>query len=191
MKTNYIYGLVASGLLHPTDETSGNGNSIDTGVPGTEEDTDPLAGTGDEVDQSYPILPAAKYQVIVKSAEIVPGKKDPSSQLIKIAYANAKGETTVKGEQVEAGEVQFTQHILITPTGKMTEKMIKKAVARFAVATGNGSLQLRELVEDIRKSTKDSPSCVVDKPLTIKVAVASETTDFPERNEVKEIVLEG
>jgi hypothetical protein len=97
----------------------------------------------------------------------------------------------VKGEQVEAGEVQFTQHILITPTGKMTAKMIKKAVARFAVATGNGSLQLRELVEDIRKSTKDSPSCVVDKPLTIKVAVASETTDFPERNEVKEIVLEG
>ena len=97
----------------------------------------------------------------------------------------------MKGEQIEAGKILLTQHILITPTGKMDVKMLKKAVARFAVATGNGSLQLRELVEDIRKSTKDSPSCVVDKPLTIKVAVASETTDFPERNEVKDIVLEG
>ena len=149
---------------------------------GTE--VDPFAVETGSVDISFPIIIAGNVHAEIKSAEVVDGKKVEGSKNIKVTYVTTQDTTSTKGDVIPAGSVTFFQHICITVTDKLTLDMIKKAVTRLAKAAGlPATTTIRSIMDD--------PSQLNGKPVVIKVKVAKETTDFPERNEVAGLVIEG
>ena len=146
-------------------------------------DVDPLATPVGEVDLSYPILPAANYEMTIAEASLVDNKAQTGKNLL-LKWKTAKEARSTKGEVLAAGQVTISQYIGLATSDKYTNEMIKKSIARVAKGAGlNASLSARDVI--------NNPSMLVSKTALVKVAVKQETAEYPEGNEIKGVVIEG
>lgn len=166
---------------------------------GTEMAKDPMEQSCDEIDISFPIIPASSHRLIVKSAERGLSKKQKeageeldlsslSSGNLKITWMNTTPITSTKGESLEPGRVVMSEYIGLTPTEASGDKKayttedIKKRITRVVKAV---KLQGVSPADIIRQ-----PSMLKDREALVKVKVRKETADYDEGNEVAGYTIE-
>ena len=109
-------------------------------------DIDPMSTSVDDIDISYPLLPAANYEMVVKSA-VKAENKDKTGENIEIKWANTKPATSTKGAEIVPGQIVLTSYVGLTEkperqseNGKTirarTKMDIAKDITRVCKATG-------------------------------------------------------
>lgn len=148
--------------------------------------------TCDTVDISYPMLPANTYPFVVKKAEVV-NNADETGKNIKIQWENAQEQQSTKGEQLLPGQIVISSYVGLTEKPARTENgksikartltEIKKDMAKVLKATSMSGTSLKDFLAN--------PSMIEGRQAMVKVGVRKETSDFPESNEIKSLVIEG
>ena len=154
-------------------------------------DIDPMSTSVDDIDISYPLLPAANYEMVVKSA-VKAENKDKTGENIEIKWANTKPATSTKGAEIVPGQIVLTSYVGLTEkperqseNGKTirarTKMDIAKDITRVCKATGVTGVNPGQIAAD--------PSVLVNKTALVKIGVRDETSQFPESNEIVRLVV--
>lgn len=140
---------------------------------------DPFDVPSTDVDTSFPRLPAATYEMDIAKAETF-HNPDKDIDMIKLELKTVQAHRSTAGDELQPGFSLRTQ-IVTTPTGKLTVDMIKKSVATLA--------QSARVVGTLR-DIMNNPTMLEGKRVRVKVGISKETSEYPERNEVKYFVVE-
>lgn len=140
---------------------------------------DPFDVPSTDVDTSFPRLPAATYEMDIAKAETF-HNEDKNIDMIKLELKTVQAHRSTAGDELQPGFSLRTQ-IVTTPTGKLTVDMIKKSVATLA--------QSARVVGTLR-DIMNNPTMLEGKRVRVKVGISKETSEYPERNEVKYFVVE-
>lgn len=132
---------------------------------------DPLDTNVNDVDTSYPILPAASYSFKLDGCKVQRNKANTGDILVVPHKLNEKTQDR-KGNDVFPG-LTIIHRVSITETPEYTTENIKKNVARLGKAA-NVSATVRQIM--------NSPSLLDGKIVQAKVKVNKETSEFPESN---------
>lgn len=160
---------------------------------------DPMDQSCDDIDISFPMVPASNYSMRVKSCERVLSKKakeageeldlnNLNSGNLKITWENTTEIQSTKGEQLEPGRIALTQHISLSPTKGSADKKaytiedIKRRVTRVVRGTGLKGVSVSDVIRN--------PSILIDREGVVKVKVKKETAEFPEGNEIGDVIVE-
>lgn len=144
---------------------------------------DPLDTKVDDIDVSYPVIPAGLYTLGIKSAEVKPSKK--GGQNLVVQFETKEATQSVKGEQVAAGFV-LTNNVGLTPTEKYSAIDIGKRIASICQSAQLLGVSPRDIINDPKK--------LVGRTVLAKVQVSAERTDketgsvYPERSEIASFV---
>ena len=127
-----------------------------------------------EVDTRFPRLaPDRNYRMIIRSPEVVAGKKDPEARMLAF-----KLETTTDTRDTDGGKLnvgfRFTHRVTVTPSENRDIEMIKKDLALLLKSAGLASISIRSVLDD--------PSQLEGKLVDVKVGVQKERDGFPESN---------
>lgn len=147
--------------------------------PDAVESADPLDTNVNDIDTSYPILPASQYQFKLEGCKREP-TRDNDGERLTIPHKLTEAAQDKKGEPVAPGH-QITSYIGLTERlgvpGKQdyTINSIKKSIARLAKAAG---------VNATVRAIIDNPSILDGKVVIAKVRVNKETAEFPESNSI-------
>lgn len=136
-------------------------------------ESDPLDTNVEEVDLSYPIVPAAIYEFKISKVEKKPTKKE--GQMIVITLVATKPLQSVKGETLQ--NFTLTHNLVITPTEKLQLVDIGKNVSRVAQAAEIRGVTARQII--------DNPTQLVNRVVNVKTQVSQERTD-PETGRIYE-----
>lgn len=142
---------------------------------------DPMDQSCDDIDTSYPILPAANYPMVCTSAKVEDNKAKTGQNLVT-KWKNRDAAKTSKGKEVAPGEVVLTSYSSLTVTENLTPSRIAKNLTIIAKACRIGKVTTpRALQQD--------PSVLVDKEAVVKVSLQAESADFPESNKIAGFVI--
>lgn len=146
---------------------------------------DPLDENLNDVDLSYPLLPAALYDFMIKDVTRKSNKAG-TGEILEIKLATVNTEVSTKGVEQSPGLV-LTHRIGITPHeadayyGKeYTIEQIKRSLASLARGAGV-TCTARELL--------NNPAMLKGCQVRAKVSIRKETEEFPESNEVRGFVI--
>ena len=144
---------------------------------------DPLDENLNNVDTSYPRIPFALYDMVIKDANVGPSKKE-GRQRLEFGVATTEETTSVTGDLLAAG-LTIRHRVGITPHGddgdgkEYTVEQIKKSLASITQAAGV-SCTARELIQN--------PTILNGKIVRVKIGIEKETTEFAEKNVVKAFI---
>jgi|SRR6266536_97819 len=147
--------------------------------------SDPLDVNVDDIDFSYPIIPAALYDFRIKSVEVKPNKEGSGENLV-FQLATQTEIQSVKGESVPIGFV-LTHNISLRETEKYTLIEIGKRIAAVAQAAQVRGVTPRDIIRN--------PQQLVGRVVTAKVQISKERTDartgttYNERSEIHSFVV--
>lgn len=146
---------------------------------------DPLDTNVNDIDTSYPRLPAGLYDLKIGEVKKEP-TKDHSGERLTIPMATVSEHTSTKGEPILPGLV-ITHYIGITPkpaaeAGKReyTNAEIAKAVAGIGKAAGL-SCSVRDII--------NNPAQLNGRVVRCKIKIQKETDEFPESNRIADFVV--
>jgi hypothetical protein len=132
---------------------------------------DPLDTNVNDIDTSYPLLPATYYMMKLEGCKVEPNSKGTGENLV-LPHKTIEKAQDVKGNEVQPGLV-VTRWVSLTETDKRTIDAIKKDVARIAQAFGVNAT-VRQII--------NSPASLDGKTARTKVTVKKETDEFPASN---------
>ena len=146
-------------------------------------DLDPLSTPVGDVDLSRPIAPAANYEMACIEAKVGPNKAQTGRNL-EVKIKSTKEIKAVKGDIMGAGALVLTKYYPLQATEKMTMKQVAQSLARLAKGIGlPASLTPNDIISN--------PSVITGRTGLWKIGIKQETSEFPEGNEVKDVVIEG
>ena len=144
---------------------------------------DPLNQSCDDIDISYPLLPASNYEMVIKTAIVEPNKAQTGNNLV-IQWATVNEQQSTKGQQIAPGAIVLKAYTGLVETPKYSKVMIGQAITRIVKGTKLGAgIKPSDVI--------NNPSQLVGKRAIVKVGLAKETDEFPERNEIKGLVIEA
>lgn len=143
---------------------------------------DPLSTPCDDIDISYPLLPASNYEMTIKEATLVLNKKETGNNLVT-KFANAKEAQSTKGDNIAIGQVVITMYTGLVTTEKYSSKDIAKNITRIVKAAKMTGVTPADIIAN--------PSQLAGKVVLAKVGIRAETQEFAEANEIKSFVIEG
>lgn len=132
-----------------------------------------------DIDTSYPIIHPKIYDMEIKSATIMAGKKNPGNLNLKVSVKTTEQLTSVTGEMVAKG-LTLNKYIGVTPSEDRPADNIKKDVARLGKAAG-----VSGTAADILRQ----PAILVGKRVKVEVGVKKADAEYPESNEVRNFVV--
>lgn len=145
---------------------------------------DPLDTNVNDIDTSYPVLPATHYMLKIEGAKVEPTKNNDGNRLT-IPFRTVEKVQDKKGNEVLPGH-QITHYIGVTERPEHLDEKgrtiaaytldsIKKSIARVAKAAGV-SATVRQIL--------DNPAMLDGKIVRAKVKVNKETDQFAESNSI-------
>lgn len=144
---------------------------------------DPLAMPTGDIDISRPIVVAANYEMQIKTAAVADNAAKTGKNIV-LKMANTKEVKSTKNELIPPGQLVLTRYISLTQTEKRTNANIAKDIARLCRGLGlPAAVTGRDVI--------NNPTILQGKTGLWKIKVAQETQEFPERNEVGDLVVEG
>lgn len=160
---------------------------------------DPMEQSCDDIDISFPLVPAANYPMSIKDITRTLSKKakeagevldlnNLNSGMLEITWENSTEIQSTKNETLEPGRIALKTRISLVPTEKTADKNaytigdIKKAVAKLVRATGLKGVNVADVIRN--------PSILKGRDAVVKVKVKPETADYAESNDVKDYVIE-
>lgn len=154
------------------------------------EGVDPLDTNVNDIDTSYPRIPAKVYDLKIASAKKEP-TKDGTGERLTIVLETQEEVTSTEGEPLQPGH-KLTHYIGITELPERpskdgsktlrpyTAQDIAKAVAPIAKAAGL-AVTVRSII--------DNPAQLDGKTVLTKVKVSPETNEWPEANRIQDFVV--
>lgn len=139
--------------------------------PDAAEGVDPLDTNVNDVDTSYPLIPATYYVMKIDSAKVEPNKKGTGDNIL-VSFKTTERCQDIKGNDVPAG-LAIRQYISITETPQYDVNSIKRSVASLAQAAGV-SATVREII--------NNPATLEGKLVRVKVKVNKETSEYSASN---------
>ena len=144
---------------------------------------DPLSTPVGDIDISRPVAAAANYEMEIHEPKVGPNKAQTGRNL-EIKLKNTKEVKSTKGEIMHAKALVLSKYYPLQASEKMSIKQVAQSIARLAKGLGlNASITPKDII--------DNPSMLSGKVGLFKVAIKQETSEYPEGNEVKDIVIEG
>lgn len=144
---------------------------------------DPLSTPVGDIDLSRPLAPASNYEMSVAEATVGPNKAQTGRNL-NVKLKSTKEIRSTKGDVMAPGALVLSKYYPLQATDKMSLKQVAQGIARLAKGLGlPASLTATDII--------NNPSILAGKIGLFKVAVKQETAEYPEGNEVKDIVIEG
>lgn len=135
--------------------------------PDAEGGGDPLDTNVNDIDTSFPLLPATIYELRVEKATTEPTSK--GGQQIVMKMKTTQETTSVKGDAVPAG-FPLTKRIAVTETPRYTSRQIGQAIARVGKGLGVNATP-REII--------NSPTMLEGKIATWNVTIRKATAEYP------------
>lgn len=145
---------------------------------------DPLDVNVNDVDTSYPVIPAKVYDLSIKKVEKKAQKEKAGSlpgENLVFQFATKEDLTDTKGNPVPAGFV-ISHYVGITPKPEhgeakaRTVEAIRKDVSAIAQSAGLNAT-VRSLI--------DNPAQFQGQSIRASVGINKATDDFPESNKIK------
>ena len=159
-----------------------NTDGVDGSSTATPE-LDPLSTPVGDVDLSRPIAPPSNYEMVVAAAAVGPNKAQTGRNL-EIKVKSTKEIKPIKGDMMAVGQLTLTKYYPLQATEKMSINAVAKGIARLCKGLGlPASLTANDVI--------NNPTILTGKIGLWKVGHKQETSEFPEGNEVKDIVIEG
>lgn len=144
---------------------------------------DPLSTPVGDVDLSRPIAPPANYEMSIPEASVGPNKAQTGRNLV-LKCKSTKEIKSVKGDIMPAGSLVLTKHLPLQASDKMSIKQVSQSIARWARGFGlPPTLSAADIIAN--------PTVFNGRTGLVKVAHKQETSEFPEGNEIKDVVIEG
>jgi hypothetical protein len=155
-------------------------------------ENDPMGQSCDDIDISYPLLPASNYPMVIKEAKRGPNKAGDGEN-IELKWANVNAGTSTKGEPVSAGQIVLTSYIGLTPKPERKDESTGRTIrARTNIDIAKDITKVVKAV----KMTKTTPGAIaadcfilIGKEAIVKIGIRNETANFPESNEIKSFVI--
>lgn len=135
--------------------------------------TDPLDTIVDDVDLSYPIIPAGIHEFRITKAEKKTSTKGSEMLVLTLVATTAK--QSVKGELIQ--NFTLTHNLVISPSEKVLLVDIGKRIATVAMACGLRGITARDII--------NNPQQLVNRVADVKTSVSQERTD-PESGRIYE-----
>ncbi len=146
------------------------------------EQNDPLGTDIGSIDTSYPVLVADIYDMEVVDAKVNPSKKGGKNY--SVSLRTTQPAKTTKGDNQAPGLV-ITQNISLTPTDKYSQASIDKALAKLAQWAGVSGVTMG----DVRSDPAILTPRIKGHQGKVKISVSKETDEYPEGNNVKDLVI--
>jgi len=146
---------------------------------------DPLDTKVDDIDISYPIIPAGLYDLVIDKVS-VEENKDKDGKNFVLSLKTQSPVQSIKGNPVAAG-FQLTYIISLKESEKYTLVDIGKRIATVAKAAGVFGVSPRDIIND--------PTRLKGRVVTAKVQVSQERTDprsgriYEPRSEIASFVV--
>lgn len=156
-------------------------NNIDT--------TDPLNTNCNDIDTSYPRLPAAVYDLKIASIKKEP-TKDGSGDRLTVVLETTSLHKSTTGEDIQPG-LKITHYIGITEKPARTND---KGVDIRPYTNADIAKGISSLVKSAGGNTSplgfiNNPSQLEGRTVRTKIKIQKETPEFPESNRVGEFVV--
>lgn len=158
--------------------------SPDEAVAAAAVELDPLSTPCGDIDISRPVARAANYEMVVSEAKLEPKKDDPTRINVVLKIKSTKEITSTKNAIIAPGALVLTTYYPTKETDKMTRQQVGQRFAKLVKGLG---LPAQVTPKDII----DNPSLVAGKIGLWKVGLKQETSEFPEGNDIKDIVVSG
>ncbi len=143
---------------------------------------DPLSTPTSDIDISRDVATAANYEMTIKEAKLVDKKDDPTRKNLVITLKSTKETRSTKGSIMAPGALTLSKYYPTAATEKMDIRKVAQGFARLAKGVGlSGGVTPKGII--------DNPSILVGKTAIWKVAIKQETSEFPEGNEIKDVVI--
>ena len=143
----------------------------------------PLSTPVGDIDISRPIATAANYEMEIHEPKVANNKRQDGRNL-EIKWKNTRELKSTKGDVIAPKQLVLTQYFPLQATEKMTIKQVAQGIARLAKGIGlPASITPNDII--------NNPSILSGKTALVKVGIKQETTEYPEGNEVKGVVIEG
>jgi hypothetical protein len=150
---------------------------------GADSALDPLATPVGDIDLSRPIAPPSNYEMSIAEASVIPNKAQTGRNLL-LKWQNTKEIKSTKGDMMAVKQLTLSQYMGLQATEKKTAKAVAQDIARLAKGVGlSASITPLDVI--------NNPSILVGKLALVKVGHKQETSEYPEGNEIKGVVLEG
>lgn len=136
---------------------------------------DPFDMAAGEVDTSFPLLKAKLRKMEIENVELTHKKDDEAVRMLNITLKTLEDEESVSGPVLYAGAKGFTT-IVLTPTGKLDQKMINRTLASFMQAADGAKtpIKMSDFLKDI--------SMFNGRNVMVKTSIQEEKDGYPARN---------
>lgn len=144
---------------------------------------DPLDTNVNDIDTSYPVIPAGLYDLRVKSVKREP-TKDGTGERLTIALELTAPTVSTTGQPINVGH-QITHYVGITPK-EATDG--KRAYGNTEIAKSLASIAKAAGILCTPRDILSNPVILEGKTVRTKVGVSKETEEFSASNKVKDFV---
>lgn len=145
-------------------------------------EADPLNTPCGDIDVSRPIAKAANYEMTIVEATVAEKNGDATRHNVVIKLKSTKEAKSTKGDVMHAGALVLKAYYPTKETEKMTRKEVGQKFAKLVKGVG---LPAAVTPGDVI----NNPSVLVGKIGIFKVGIKAETSEFPEGNEIKDVVV--
>lgn len=154
------------------------------------ENIDPLDTNVNEIDTSFPRLPAQLYDLKITSAKKEPTKANDGDRLT-LVLENTEPAKSTTGQEIKPGEAKIYHYIGVTEKparqddkGKTIEAYTNAKIAKAIAAVAKAAR-----LNTTPGSVIQNPSQLEGAVVRCKVKVQSETAEFGESNKIGEFVV--
>ncbi len=140
---------------------------------------DPLDMPAGNIDVRFPRLqPDRIYRMMIRSPEVVPGKKNPDVRLLTFKLETTKEAMDTDGKPLHIG-FKFIHRISVDPSGDRTVDQIKIDLGLLlqCIEGKDAKTRPRELI--------NNPAIIADKLIDVKVGLQKEKDGYPESNSAR------
>ena len=116
-------------------------------------------------------------------AKVSPNKAN-TGQNLEVKLRNTKEIKSTKNDTIVPKQLVLTKYYPLQATEKMSIKQVGQGLTRLGRGLGlPGAMSPKDLI--------NNPTILAGKTGLWKIAIKQETAEFPEGNEIKDIVIEG